>query len=122
MRSRRSCSAARRCRGRRRRSRTSISARRASRTTRRAGCRRRLAAGCWLADVYALQGRHDDARRLFDRVLAAANDLGLLSEESWPDGRAMGNFPQALSHVALINTALSLAAGGRPPRLAGGEA
>ena len=80
-----------------------------------------LAAGCWLADVYVLQGRHDDARRMFDRVLAAANDLGLLSEESWPDGRATGNFPQALSHVALINTALSLAAGGRPPRLAGGE-
>ena len=77
-----------------------------------------LAVACWLADVYAMQGRMDDARALFDNILAAANDLGLLSEECWPeDGRAMGNIPQALSHVALVNTALSLSAGGRPPRL-----
>ncbi|MGN6373932.1 MAG: glycoside hydrolase family 15 protein [Sphingomonas sp.] len=77
-----------------------------------------LAVSCWLADVYALQGRMDDARRVFRAVLASANDLGLLSEEHWPeDGRQMGNFPQALSHVALVNTALSLARGGRPPRL-----
>jgi GH15 family glucan-1,4-alpha-glucosidase len=76
-----------------------------------------IAVACWLADVYAMQGRQDDARALFDRVTAAANDLGLLSEEWWAaDGRAMGNFPQALSHVALVNTALALDAGGRPPR------
>lgn len=76
-----------------------------------------LAVACWLADVYAMQGRHDDARVLFERVVAAANDLGLLSEEWWAKGqRAMGNFPQALSHVGLINTALALEAGGRPPR------
>ncbi|HEX7657216.1 MAG TPA: glycoside hydrolase family 15 protein, partial [Sphingomonas sp.] len=77
-----------------------------------------LAVACWLADVYAMQGRMDDASRLFDKILGAANDLGLLSEEWWPeDGRAMGNIPQALSHVALVNTALSIAAGGKPPRL-----
>jgi GH15 family glucan-1,4-alpha-glucosidase len=77
-----------------------------------------LAVACWLADVYAMQGRADDARALFDRILGAANDLGLMSEECWPeDGRAMGNIPQALSHVALVNTALTLAAGGKPPRL-----
>jgi GH15 family glucan-1,4-alpha-glucosidase len=76
-----------------------------------------LAVSCWLADVYAMQGRVDDARALFDRVRGTANDLGLLSEEVWcEDGRAMGNFPQALSHVALVNTALVLASG-RPPRL-----
>lgn len=76
-----------------------------------------LAVACWLADVYAMQGRVDDARALFDRVRGTANDLGLLSEEVWcEDGRAMGNFPQALSHVALVNTALVLASG-RPPRL-----
>ena len=77
-----------------------------------------LAVACWLADVYAMQGRMDDAQRLFDTILAAANDLGLLSEQRWPqDGRAMGNFPQALSHVAIVNTALALSAGGEPPRL-----
>jgi len=77
-----------------------------------------IAVACWLADVYAMQNRYDDARALFDRVVAATNDLGLLSEEWWAkDGRAMGNFPQALSHVAVINTALAIARGGRPPRL-----
>ncbi|KHK90898.1 glycoside hydrolase family 15 protein [Novosphingobium malaysiense] len=77
-----------------------------------------LAVACWLADVYAMQGRMDDARKLFDNLLGAANDLGLLSEEWWPeDRRSMGNFPQALSHVALVNTALALSANGKPPRL-----
>ncbi len=77
-----------------------------------------LAVGCWLADVYAMQGRAEDARAMFRRTRDAANDLGLLSEEVWPqDGRALGNIPQALSHVALVNTALTLANGGRPPRL-----
>lgn len=77
-----------------------------------------LAVACWLADVYAMQGRTDDACKLFERVLGTANDLGLLSEECWiEDGRAVGNFPQALSHVAVVNTALAISSGGRPPRL-----
>ncbi len=78
-----------------------------------------IAVGLWLADVYAMQGRKDDARRMFDAALDTANDLGLLSEECWPeDGRQLGNIPQALSHVAVVNTALSLSADGHPPRLA----
>ncbi|WFU11693.1 glycoside hydrolase family 15 protein (plasmid) [Rhizobium sp. CB3090] len=77
-----------------------------------------LAVGCWLADVYSMQGRHDDAHRLFEAMLAASNDLGLLSEQYRPDEKsAAGNFPQALSHVALINTALTINSGGSPPRL-----
>ncbi len=77
-----------------------------------------LAVGCWLADVYAMQGRLDDASALFARVCDAANDLGILSEEFWvKDGRQLGNFPQALSHVALVNTAMTIASGGKPPRL-----
>ncbi len=76
-----------------------------------------LAVGCWLADVYVLQGRAADARRIFDTLLAAENDLGLLSEEySVEERRALGNFPQALSHIALVNTAMTLSSG-KPPRL-----
>jgi GH15 family glucan-1,4-alpha-glucosidase len=68
-----------------------------------------LACSFWLADNYVLQGRVEDARRLFERLLAVANDLGLLAEEYDPKaGRMLGNFPQALSHVALINTAQNL--------------
>ena len=63
----------------------------------------------WLADNYKLMGRHEDARRLFERLLAVRNDVGLLAEEYDPDrGRLLGNFPQAFSHVALINTAFNL--------------
>jgi GH15 family glucan-1,4-alpha-glucosidase len=63
----------------------------------------------WLADVYALMGRIDDARKLFERLLTLRNDLGLLSEEyDWQAKRLVGNFPQALSHVALVNTAFVL--------------
>jgi GH15 family glucan-1,4-alpha-glucosidase len=63
----------------------------------------------WLADNLALQGREDEARRLFERLLALRNDVGLLSEEYDPQaGRMLGNFPQALSHVALVNTAFNL--------------
>jgi GH15 family glucan-1,4-alpha-glucosidase len=55
-------------------------------------------------------GRRDDARRLFERLLRLRNDVGLLSEEYDPvDGRLVGNFPQAFSHVALVNTACNLA-------------
>jgi GH15 family glucan-1,4-alpha-glucosidase len=65
----------------------------------------------WLADNYALQGRRDEARRIFERLLSLTNDLGLLAEEYDPRGRRqLGNFPQAFSHVALVNTALNLSA------------
>jgi GH15 family glucan-1,4-alpha-glucosidase len=69
---------------------------------------------CWLADALALAGRENDARQAFERVLAAANDLGLLSEEYDPRaGRLLGNFPQAFTHLAVINTAYKLAHRGR---------
>jgi GH15 family glucan-1,4-alpha-glucosidase len=64
----------------------------------------------WLADNYELQGRYDDARRLFERLLGVCSELGLLSEQFDPEtGRRLGNFPQAFSHVMLINTARNLA-------------
>jgi GH15 family glucan-1,4-alpha-glucosidase len=69
-----------------------------------------LACTFWLADNYALQGRRDDALRIFDRLLGVCNDLGLLAEEYDPQAmRQLGNFPQAFSHVMLINTARNLA-------------
>ena len=69
----------------------------------------------WLADNYALQGRLDEAREVFERVLAVRNDVGLLAEEYDPRSRSLlGNFPQALSHVGLINTARNLARAGGP--------
>jgi GH15 family glucan-1,4-alpha-glucosidase len=68
-----------------------------------------LACSFWLLDNYILQGRHAEARKLFDRLLACCNDVGLLAEELDPfTGRMLGNFPQAFSHVGLINSALSL--------------
>jgi GH15 family glucan-1,4-alpha-glucosidase len=68
-----------------------------------------LACSFWLADAYISIGRHDDATRLFHRLLAIRNDLGLLAEEYDPrESRQQGNFPQAFSHVALINTAFNL--------------
>lgn len=74
-----------------------------------------LACSFWLADNYALQGRHDEARALFERLLGLANDVGLLAEECNPaDGQLLGNFPQAFTHVAVINTAHNLSAGGGP--------
>jgi GH15 family glucan-1,4-alpha-glucosidase len=69
----------------------------------------------WLVDNYILQGRHADARRLFERLLSRCNDVGLLAEEFDPvTGRMLGNFPQAYSHVGLINCALNLARQMRP--------
>ena len=74
-----------------------------------------LACSFWLADAYVLLGRIDDARRMFENVLAIANDVGLLAEEYDPTLRRMvGNFPQAFSHVALINTAYNLARAHKP--------
>jgi glucoamylase len=68
-----------------------------------------LACTFWLVDAYVLQGRYDDAETLFDRLLSLANDLGLLSEEYDPRAkRQVGNFPQAFSHVGLINSARNL--------------
>jgi GH15 family glucan-1,4-alpha-glucosidase len=69
-----------------------------------------LACSFWLADAYLMLGRHDDAVRLFNHLLSLRNDLGLLSEEYEPrTGRLVGNFPQAFSHLALVNTASNLA-------------
>ena len=68
-----------------------------------------LACSFWLADNYVLQGRYKDALAMFERLLSIRNDLGLLSEEYDPDEkRLLGNFPQAFSHVALVNTAFNL--------------
>ena len=68
-----------------------------------------LACSFWLADNLVLIGRHDDARSLFERLLALRNDVGLLAEEyDTRVGRQVGNFPQAFSHVALVDTALNL--------------
>jgi GH15 family glucan-1,4-alpha-glucosidase len=64
---------------------------------------------CWLADNFALQGRMDEARELFERLLSLRNDLGLLAEEWDPKTRRqLGNFPQAFTHVTLVGTAFSL--------------
>jgi GH15 family glucan-1,4-alpha-glucosidase len=69
----------------------------------------------WLADNLALQGRYVEARAIFERVLAVCNDVGLLSEEYDPgSARLLGNFPQAFSHVGLINTARNLDRAGGP--------
>jgi GH15 family glucan-1,4-alpha-glucosidase len=68
-----------------------------------------LACSCWMADCLALQGRHEEARAQFERVLALCNDVGLYSEEyNVPARHLAGNFPQALTHLALVNTALGL--------------
>jgi GH15 family glucan-1,4-alpha-glucosidase len=68
-----------------------------------------LACSFWLVDNYVLQGRYAEARKLFDRLLSRCNDVGLLAEEFDPQsGRMLGNFPQAYSHVGLINSALNL--------------
>jgi GH15 family glucan-1,4-alpha-glucosidase len=71
----------------------------------------------WLADNYVLQGRRDEARELFERLLGVANDVGLLAEEFDPIAkRQLGNFPQAFSHVSLINTAHNLEAEDGPAK------
>ncbi|WP_455362381.1 glycoside hydrolase family 15 protein [Streptomyces sp. SYSU K21746] len=72
-----------------------------------------LACSFWLADDLAMIGRVDEARRLFEKLLSLRNDLGLLAEEWDPRlQRQVGNFPQAFSHVPLIDTALRLTASG----------
>ncbi len=70
------------------------------------------ACGFWLADAYMTQGRYEDARVLFERLCGTANDVGLLSEEyDVVLKQQVGNYPQAFSHVGLINTAYNLARG-----------
>ena len=68
-----------------------------------------LACSFWLVDAYVLCGRMADARALFERLLAVRNDVGLLAEEYDPaTRRQLGNFPQAFSHIGLINAANNL--------------
>ena len=74
-----------------------------------------LACTLWLADAYVLSGEVAKAQALFDRVVGIANDLGLLAEEfDSGEGRQTGNFPQALTHIALINTAHNLSDAKKP--------
>jgi GH15 family glucan-1,4-alpha-glucosidase len=74
-----------------------------------------LACSFWLVDVYILQDRYDDAERLFRRLIDLRNDLGLLSEEYDPgQKRLVGNFPQAFSHLALVNSAYNLTRARKP--------
>jgi GH15 family glucan-1,4-alpha-glucosidase len=69
----------------------------------------------WLADVLGMLGRTDEARALFERLVGLRNDVGLLSEEFDPaSGRMVGNFPQAFTHVSLVNTAGNLSGVHRP--------
>ncbi|MFU8816113.1 MAG: glycoside hydrolase family 15 protein, partial [Pseudomonadales bacterium] len=76
-----------------------------------------LACSFWLVDAYVMLGRHDDAVALFERLLDIRNDLGLLAEEYDPRlGRQLGNFPQAFSHIALINSANNLISAVGPAR------
>jgi GH15 family glucan-1,4-alpha-glucosidase len=63
----------------------------------------------WLVDCYELLGRHDDAHALFERLVSLANDVGLLAEEYDPASkRQLGNFPQAFTHLALVNSAFNV--------------
>ncbi|WP_109000144.1 glycoside hydrolase family 15 protein [Streptomyces rishiriensis] len=71
-----------------------------------------LACSFWLADALHMTGRREEARELFERLVGLANDVGLLAEEYDPvAGRHLGNFPQAFSHIGLVNTALALFGG-----------
>ncbi len=81
-----------------------------------------LACSFWLADNYVLQNRYDEARDLFTRLLALRNDVGLLSEEYDPRARRqLGNFPQALSHLSLVNTAHNLNGAVKPAKDRAGQ-
>jgi GH15 family glucan-1,4-alpha-glucosidase len=81
-----------------------------------------LACSFWLADSLLATGRREEARQLFERLLALRNDVGLLSEEYDPQTkRLVGNFPQALSHIALVNTAHNLTRSEKPVRQRSGH-
>ena len=74
-----------------------------------------LACSFWLADCLIMLGRRDEARQLFERLCRLTNDVGLLAEEYEPrTGRQLGNFPQAFTHVAMVNTAMNLSAEAKP--------
>jgi GH15 family glucan-1,4-alpha-glucosidase len=74
-----------------------------------------LACSFWLADAMILLGRTDEARQLFERLLALRNDVGLLAEQYEVRARRLvGNFPQAFSHVALVTTANNLSRASKP--------
>jgi GH15 family glucan-1,4-alpha-glucosidase len=63
----------------------------------------------WLVDAWLLMGRRDEARTLYERLLALCNDVGLLAEQYDPvAGRMLGNFPQAFSHIGIVNSAMNL--------------
>jgi GH15 family glucan-1,4-alpha-glucosidase len=81
-----------------------------------------IACSYWLADARVLTGRGEDAKILFERLLRLRNDVGLFSEEyDVKTNRLVGNFPQAFSHVALINTAHNLARSSKPAEQRAGE-
>jgi GH15 family glucan-1,4-alpha-glucosidase len=74
-----------------------------------------LACSFWLVDAYLIMGREEDAIKLFEKLLGLCNDVGLLSEEYDPEEKRLcGNFPQAFSHLALVNSACNLGREGRP--------
>jgi GH15 family glucan-1,4-alpha-glucosidase len=74
-----------------------------------------LACSFWLVNAYVLLGRLDDAEALFERLLSIRNDVGLLAEEYDPHARRqVGNFPQAFSHIGLINAAFNLSRAEKP--------
>ena len=76
-----------------------------------------LACSFWLVDNYILQNRHDEASALFERLMAVRNDVGLLSEEYDPkERRQSGNFPQAFSHLALVNTVQNMIGETKPAK------
>jgi GH15 family glucan-1,4-alpha-glucosidase len=81
-----------------------------------------LACSFWLADSLLITGRRAEAQQLFEHLLTLKNDLGLLAEEYDPRAkRLVGNFPQALSHIALVNTAHNLARSEKPVRQRSGD-
>ena len=81
-----------------------------------------LACSFWLADAYQMLGRLEDAEQLFERLLTLRNDLGLLSEEYDPhQKRLVGNFPQAFSHISLVNTAHNLSRAEKPSNQRSGK-
>jgi GH15 family glucan-1,4-alpha-glucosidase len=76
-----------------------------------------LACSMWLVEALVLAGRRGEAEEVFEKVLRRANDVGLMSEEADPDnGELLGNFPQALTHIGLMNAALCLSEGDRTSR------